>query len=73
MKFYKVRSLKNGYWLRRTDGFFESFQTGTTYNTKGGAKAGFSGYKRRNDWNPNATTEVEIVEFEANEISTEKI
>ena len=66
--FFKVRSIATGRYLSGSKGFYGS---STTYDTKAGAKAGYTHYKIRNRWH--GTDDAEIVEFTAKETSTERI
>jgi hypothetical protein len=66
--FYKVRSLVTWRFLQGSRGFYGS---STTYDTKTGAKCGYTHYKERNTWQ--GTDRAEIVEFTATETSTEEL
>ncbi len=68
MKFYKVRSLISGRFLSGSKGFYGS---STTYDSKAGAKGGYTHYKRRNEYH--GIEPAEIVEFTSNETATEKL
>lgn len=68
MKFYKVRSLTTGKFLQGSRGFYGS---STTYDSKAGAKGGYTHYKSRNKWH--GIDPAEIVEFTAQETATEKL
>lgn len=66
--FFKVRSLKTGRYLSGSKGFYGS---STTYDTKAGAKSGFTHYKQRNQWHE--MDPAEIVTFSATETATEAL